>query len=83
MKYDLYTYIEGIESEIKSDSRSFFKFANMKRNSSGYPSSILFESQSVRGPEEIELVSVLTLDTLPDEDHESHKVSYPAHADSS
>jgi hypothetical protein len=42
MKYDL--YIEG--------SRTFFKFANMKRNS-GYPSTMFFESQSGRGPEEV------------------------------
>jgi hypothetical protein len=38
MKYDL--YIERIESGIKSDPRTFFKFANMKRNSSGYPEKI-------------------------------------------
>jgi hypothetical protein len=56
----------------------------MKRNSSGCPSSMFFESQSARGPEKVvnlfveffqgdyvnegELVLLPTLDTLPDED---------------
>jgi hypothetical protein len=89
MKYDM--YIDWIESGIKSNPRSFFKFANMNRNSSGYPSSMFFESQSARGPVKVvnwfveffhavyvkegEPVSFPTLDTLPDEEHESHKVS--------
>jgi hypothetical protein len=63
----------------------------MKRNSSGYPSSIFFESQSARGPKEVvtllaeffqgvyvsegEPVSLPMLNTFPDEKHESHKVS--------
>jgi hypothetical protein len=51
MKYDL--NIEGIESSIKNIPRSFSKFANMKRNSSGYPSSMFFESQSAGGLEEV------------------------------
>jgi hypothetical protein len=48
-EYDL--YIEGIESGIKSEPRSFFKCAKMKRDPSGYPSSMFFESQSARDPE--------------------------------
>jgi hypothetical protein len=51
MKYDL--NIEGSESSIKSDPRSFLKFANIKRNSSGYPSSMFFESQSAPNPEKV------------------------------
>jgi hypothetical protein len=86
MKYN--RYIEGIESGINSYSRSFFKFSNMKRNSSGYPSSMFFESQSARGPEEVVKlfaeffqgvcisedvpVSLPMLDTLPDKEHELH-----------
>jgi hypothetical protein len=89
IKYNL--YIKGIESGIKNDPQSFFKFAIMKRNSFGYPSSMFFESQSARGPEEAvdlfaeflqevnvsedEPVSFPTLDSLSDEKHESHKVS--------
>jgi hypothetical protein len=92
MKYDL--YIEGIGSGIKSDSRSFFKFANMKWISSGYPPSMFFESQTIRAPEDVvnlfaeffqsvyvsegEPVLLPALDTLPDEEHESHKVSQTA-----
>jgi hypothetical protein len=51
MKYDL--CIEELKGGIKSEPQKKFKFANIKRNSSGYSSSMLFESQSARGPEEV------------------------------
>jgi hypothetical protein len=33
-------YIERIEAGLKSKPSCFFKFANLKRNSSGYPSAM-------------------------------------------
>jgi hypothetical protein len=49
MKYDL--YIEGIESDTESNPLSYFKIENMKPNSSGYLSSMFFESHSRGGCE--------------------------------
>ena len=46
-------YIGKIESGIKTDPRKFFKFADMKRNSSGYPSTMFFKNQAARNPEEL------------------------------
>jgi hypothetical protein len=74
-----------LKTVLKNDMRSFFKFE--KRNSSGYPSSMFFESQSARGPEEaVNLFAEFfqdvyvseaepTLNSWPDEEHDSHKVS--------
>ncbi len=41
-------YIEKIEENIKNDPRSFFRYANFKRNSNGYPSSLFYGSQTAR-----------------------------------
>jgi hypothetical protein len=38
LKYAQYIYIEKVEAGSKSTPRCFFKFANLRRNSSGYPS---------------------------------------------
>jgi hypothetical protein len=64
MKYDL--YIEGIGSGIKSDPRSFFKFANMKRISSGYSSSMFLATNysRPRGGCELDGISPSILRTL-------------------
>jgi hypothetical protein len=51
LKYD--QYIKKIESNIKTVPRSFFKFADMKRNTSGYPSTMFLEDQTARDPQEI------------------------------
>jgi hypothetical protein len=46
-------HIENVESGIKTNPHIFFKFADMKRNSTGYPSSIFFKDQAARNPEGI------------------------------
>jgi hypothetical protein len=46
-------FVNNTESKIKSDSRSFFKFVDLKRNSSGYPSQMFFKNQSAHGPQDI------------------------------
>jgi hypothetical protein len=46
-------YIERIEAGLKSNPRSFFKFANLKRNSSGYPFAMFLGDTCVRNAQEI------------------------------
>jgi hypothetical protein len=41
-------YIEWIEAGLKSNPRCFFKFANLKRNCSGYPS-VMFLGETCAG----------------------------------
>jgi hypothetical protein len=58
---------QKIETDIKTDPRSFFKFADMKRNSSGYPSSMFFKDYATRNPQE----------NAPDDDSSNMLVKYP------
>jgi Reverse transcriptase (RNA-dependent DNA polymerase) len=87
LKYE--QYIENIENGIKTDPRSFFKFADMKRNSSGYPASMFFHDEAARNPQEIANLfakffqdvyvkddnSTNPQDNLPNVEQNSHKVA--------
>jgi hypothetical protein len=82
-------HIENVESGIKTNLHIFFKLADMKRNSTGYPSSIFFKDQAARNPEEIanlfakkfqevymkEDDSLNFLKNVPIAESNSHKVS--------
>jgi predicted glycosyltransferase involved in capsule biosynthesis len=46
-------YIERVEAGLKSNPRCFFKFANLKRNSSSYPSTMLLGDACARNAKEI------------------------------
>jgi hypothetical protein len=49
LKKRLAQYIERVETGIKSNPRCFFKFSNLKRNSSGYPSAVFQEIADLLG----------------------------------
>jgi hypothetical protein len=51
LKYE--EYIVKTENNIKTDPRSFFKFTDLKRNSSGYPSTMFLGDQAARDLQEI------------------------------
>jgi hypothetical protein len=46
-------YIERVEAGLKSNPRCFFKFANLNRNSSGYPSAMFLGDACARNTQEI------------------------------
>jgi hypothetical protein len=46
-------YIERAETAIKSNPRCFFNFGNLKRNSSGYPSTVFLGGAYTRNAQEI------------------------------
>jgi hypothetical protein len=50
-------YIERIEAALKSNPRCFLKFANLKRNSSGYPSAMFLGDTYMRNAQEIDFFS--------------------------
>jgi hypothetical protein len=47
------TYIVRIESGLKNNPRGFFKYADIKRNASGYPSSMFLGSDCARDSQNI------------------------------
>jgi hypothetical protein len=79
-------YIVRIEGGLKNNPRGFFKYADMKRNASGYPSSMFLRNDSARDSQSIanlfaEFIQSVYLrdDWIPDGDlptpGDGHKMS--------
>jgi Reverse transcriptase (RNA-dependent DNA polymerase) len=80
IKYE--QYIQKIEDNIKTDPRTFFKFADMKRNSCGYPSAMFLNDDAARSPQEIANLFAKFFQSVYVKDDESFTpLTPPSHVD--